>query len=269
MSSISKAQKRKLRDIHQKTYLEEQTDAVRAARLDILKLSIANLQIASGQLPLPLPTGTPTTGIVSEGKRTSLELKHPSWNGKSQVNRSLFVKRVNEYVADSLSQWENAKSSKRSKLVFVRGGKAIHLFSMPFFSDTVYSDEETISWNDFKKNVFYEYLRGMLDNIKWVTAEIKAQNVVKQVFAELVAENSSSSSEVRGVKYSELYTRLKSFKAFTVEDKFWKLPCWNEENMSSEVSEEEFIERWICKNGVDLGETLKQLQDEQRPKCDS
>lgn len=178
INKTRKLQKKKFKELHQQTYLEQGKDEEKKVAVDSLK-ALAEALSASSSSSIASSTPLPQLDASRVEK----------YNDKSKVNRTLFVKKVSDYIIDCLNKWETATAKQRKSLVFIRSGKAIHIFSMPFFNDTLHDDDsETISWNDFKTNVFYTYLKNMEENIKKIKSEIKAISNIKQAFSELVSE---------------------------------------------------------------------------------
>jgi hypothetical protein len=286
INKIRKLQKRKFKELHQQTYFEEGEDEKKKAAINFLKASADALSsTASDASASAVVAVVAETANLSHGKK---------WSPQSKVKRSLYVKKISDYVSESLLKWENATARQRKGLIFLRNGKAIHIFSMPFFNDTIHGDDELVSWSEFKLNVFYAYLRNMTDNTNKVKAEIMALGLIKSAFKELLSEvevvqkppspapagdesttplivssvpslPSAPAVPADAVLYGDLYKRLSDFKAFAAGDEFWSLPCWDEANLGNSVTENDFIERWVNHKTVeDLEVTLHELEDEQR-----
>lgn len=257
ISRVRKLQKKKFKELHQQTFAEEVKDSKRQVAVEYLKSSVQAIESSSSIVP-------------------TVKTVNSKWTPKSEVRRSLYVKRIMEYVAESELKWATASDRQRTGLVFLRAGKPINILSMPFFNDTVHGDDEIISWTNFKTSVFYEYLKNLSDNIAKIKKEIKARNAISNAFKELAAAlskeiiNSSdakenkSTTDGQGITFGALKKKLASYKVFDEDSEFWTLACWDESNAETKITEEEFNDQWLGKTMETLQSTLKDLEEEQR-----
>ena len=296
LDKVRKLQKRKLGDIHKQVYKDEQEDIKRIIVEKELKESIDALLVIGDNVVPSTPLTTPQTQSSTDRVAgsssssmiiiTSSEGVLPTFGGKwtenSKVNRAVFLKRVSEFVDQSVLEWATVPSKKRQsknvntmkngKFTFLnrRSGKPIHFLTTNFFTDTTFDDVETITWSAFKQTVFYQYLKEMSENLTKIKKEIRALEIVKRAFKELLSEvviSKAGKEEEKGmVTYGQLFNRLSAFeKTFDVSDDFWKLPCWAKENEDNLIGESDFNSKWIVSKSIEeLKQTLSEFEDEQR-----
>jgi hypothetical protein len=276
-----KAQKALFKSIHQSTFeqevevkkralaavfLRESADAITApinSRSNedvVVSASAFNKDKKEDSADSKSKTSPSAPGPAKETGRVAIAVdldRKDKWKPDSRVQRSLFVYNIRQVVTKSILGW-NAEQSK--KLVFLRNGRAIHLFNMPFFNDIIHSEEESVSWKEFKVNVFYNYLSNMNTNISKIQAEIRAHKIIDHVFKELETETKSTKFTFR-----ELKVRLERYSTLKAGDEFWKLECWDEKHEDGTSTLTEFVHKWLGgKNVDDLKSILLELEEEQR-----
>jgi hypothetical protein len=192
LSAPDKKLKEILKKLHQDTYLQEQKDARDASGLAFVKASVEFHETKrEGKAVKP-----EVAAAVAKGEPKDAL---PKWTKKSTVTRALYVKKIHDYTTKSIQEWQTLvarknkpSSSALSKLIFVRDGHPIPFFNSPFFNDSLNGADEIISWDDFKVNVFYEYIGQVSENIAHVKTEINALVVLSRAFDELTTEAAAS-----------------------------------------------------------------------------
>lgn len=238
LSNRQKQQKKLLRECHQRAFLEQQAGA----------------SLTSGNAD------------ESEKRRAPISVK-VEWSASVEVNTDLFLKHIQDAIASQLLAWDTAKKKKRLEFVLLnKDGSSIHLFELAFFKEARTDFNNAITWEAFKTNVFYAYLKETADSLASVVKEIDLHKKIKLAFKQLAEESTSTEN----VTYGRLYARLLSLSLFPVADKFWDMECWGEVHKATAVTEATFAKHVIglAKPLDKLVQLRKELEEHTRHRVD-
>lgn len=276
---IRKAQKREFKKLHQKTWAEMLKSSRRDVVVGFLRDSanaISAMSINANNNNNHIENNVENKNVNDDETSNQSGLvvvevdvnKQDKWNAdSSRVNTGLFLENIRTVVAESLMKWDVQNTKQCKKSIFIRNGRPIYLFQMPFFNDLIRQDGDTISWKEFKVNVFYHYLKNMETNITKINAEIRAFEIIDSTFKQLSSETIKKigDEDILRFTFGALKSRLEKFSTFEVKEEFWKQECWEDKNSDLKISFNEFIDRYMKGKDLDsLKSILHECEEEHR-----
>jgi hypothetical protein len=154
---------------------------------------------------------------------------------------------------------KDALQHKQDALLFVRHCERVSIFGTPFFQQKSTECKESITWCDFKTQVFYKFVDNLQEHSRIARQQIKIIERITQSFEQLHSENAH-----RKITYDILRKRLQTW-AELFERNFFVMDCFIARG-DEEVTLAHFLEKdcHFHNSVADLHKLVTDLEEEHR-----